>query len=69
MMIIKEKTKKEEEEKKKKKKKKKEKRTIEVWTCDMEFYKTDTLPTELARILWDVSTFRRFKPFTAFNTS
>ena len=46
-----------------------QKGTIEVWTCDLEFYKT--LPTEIARILWYVSTFRMFKFVTAqvsFNT-
>ena len=42
--------------KKKKKKKREKKRTekkrnIEVWTCDLKFYKMDALPTELARIL------------------
>ena len=61
MTVRKEKRKK----KKKKKKEKKQKRTIEVWTCDQEFYKTDTIPTELARILWYVSTFRTFKSVTA----
>ena len=38
-------------EKKKKWEKKEKKRNIEFWTCDLEFYKTDALPTELARIL------------------
>ena len=52
------------EKKKKKKKKKKQKRTVKVWTCDLEFYKTDALPTELARILGYVSTFRIFKSVT-----
>ena len=37
---------------------------MEVWTCDLKFYKTDALPTELAQIL-DVSTFRTFKSVTA----
>ena len=38
--------------KKKKKKKEREKRKKnEFWPCDLKFYKTDALPTELARIL------------------
>ena len=36
---------------KRRRKKKKKKRTIEVLTCNLEFYKTDALPTELSRIL------------------
>ena len=37
--------------KKKKRKKTKQKKKTEFWTCDIEFYKTDALPTELAMIL------------------
>ena len=37
--------------KKKKKIERKKKKKIEFWTCDLKFYKTDALPTELARIL------------------
>ena len=37
--------------KKKKKKWEKKEKKNEFWTCDLKFYKTDALPTELARIL------------------
>ena len=66
------KKKKQQQKTNKQKTKKKQERTIEVWTCDLEFYKTDAIPAEIARILWYVSTFRRFKAVTAqvsFNAS
>ena len=44
-------TKKKKKKKKYERKKKKKKKKNEFWTCDLKFYKTDALPTELARIL------------------
>ena len=38
---------------------------IEVWTCDLHFYKKIALPTDLAPILYYVTAFKTFKPVTA----